>query len=201
MQQMEQLALMLITGAGIQSSLHDMANGANMAFSKKAFKDVKGFEGNYSFASGDDMFLIEKMRAQFPNQIQFLKSPTAAVYTNPKSDWTSFLQQRLRWAGKNNGLLNPTINRIWMFIGIYHFMLVILFLLACFNWTSWSPFLIMLGSKWILDYLIIEKASRFFLNKNSFLYFIPLQILYTCYVLRLGIDMLLGRKGDWERRT
>jgi biofilm PGA synthesis N-glycosyltransferase PgaC len=47
MQEAEQLTLMLITGAGISSGLHDIASGANMLFSKTAFKKVKGYEGNY----------------------------------------------------------------------------------------------------------------------------------------------------------
>lgn len=60
MQEVEQITLMLITGAGITSRIHDIANGANMAFRKSAFRDVNGYEGNMQYASGDDMFLIEK---------------------------------------------------------------------------------------------------------------------------------------------
>ena len=46
MQETEQLVLMLITAAGITSGLHDIANGANMAFRKSAFLKVDGYTGN-----------------------------------------------------------------------------------------------------------------------------------------------------------
>ncbi|MFZ1679011.1 MAG: glycosyltransferase, partial [Saprospiraceae bacterium] len=89
MQEMEMSVLMLITAAGIRSGLHDMSNGANMSFSKQAFNDVYGYEGNYQYASGDDMFLIEKMRITFPDRIVFVKSREAIVETKPHKDWMS----------------------------------------------------------------------------------------------------------------
>src|SRR5688572_4174720 len=82
MQQIENLALMLITAAGIRSKIHDIANGANMSFSKKAFQETDPYKDNYHFASGDDMFLIEKMRKRFPDHIRFIKSNTAIVKTS-----------------------------------------------------------------------------------------------------------------------
>lgn len=94
MQELEILVYTLITGAGIQSRWHDMANGANMAFTKKAFQSVKGFQGNYQYASGDDMFLVEKMRTAFPDDIHFAKSTAAAVLTKGKTNWSDLLKQR-----------------------------------------------------------------------------------------------------------
>ncbi|HUR31781.1 MAG TPA: glycosyltransferase, partial [Saprospiraceae bacterium] len=115
MQQMENQALMLVTAAGMRSKLHDIANGANMAFSKQAFQEVGGYQGNYQYASGDDMFLIEKMRKRFPDKIRFIKAKTAIVWTEAKINWESLIKQRIRWSGKNKGLKNPAINWIWQF--------------------------------------------------------------------------------------
>jgi hypothetical protein len=200
MQETEQLTLMLITGAGITSALHDLANGANMAFRKSAFAQVNGYQGNEQYASGDDMFLIEKMRAAFPDKISFVKSTDATVYTSGKKDWASLLKQRLRWAGKNKGLGNKTINRIWVFVGAYQILLVVLLLTAIFHYTSSWPILIVFCAKWTADYMLIATAAAFFKRTSVLRYFVPLQFYYTYYILRLGLMMILGKKGDWELR-
>lgn len=201
MQETEQLVLMLITGAGLYTRLHDMANGANMAFRKKAFMDVKGYEGNYAYASGDDMFLIEKMRKKFPDQISFVKSIQAAVFSTGKKDWSSLLQQRLRWAGKNKGLENKTIQVIWYFIGLFHFMIIGMIFLALFHQASWWPVLVMIMMKFAADCSVVVFASAFFQRKTILKYFIPLQALYGLYVIRLAWVMIHGKKGNWRNEA
>jgi len=198
MQEMEQLILMLITGAGIQSRIHDLANGANMAFQKSAFLEVKGFEGNYNYASGDDMFLIEKMRIAFPAQISFVKSIDATVYTKGKQNWTALLKQRLRWAGKNKGLKNKSIQATWYFIGAYHVAMILTLLAALFQLIPSWPFILLLCVKWTMDYLLLATIASFFKKTSLLRYFVPLQFLYSYYVLRLGLMMVMGGKGDWE---
>ncbi len=197
MQEMEMSVLMLITAAGIRSGLHDMANGANMSFSKKAFLDVKGYEGNYQYPSGDDMFLIEKMRGAFPDRIAFVKSENAIVETLPKKDWSSFIKQRLRWAGKNKGLKSTVIQMIWAFIGVYHLMIFLAIVLAIFHLTSWWPLFIMLLMKWLGDIAVLNQATWFFRKRQLLYYFIPLQMMYSFYILILGYFMAIRGKGDW----
>ncbi|MEP6795424.1 MAG: glycosyltransferase [Saprospiraceae bacterium] len=197
MQEMEMSVLMLITAAGIRSGLHDMANGANMSFSKKAFNEVHGYEGNYQYTSGDDMFLIEKMRFAFPDQIAFVKSGQAIVETKPHKDWTSLIKQRLRWAGKNKGLQSPVIRMIWVFVGLYYLMIFLTIILAIFHLTSWWPLLILLLLKWIGDFTILNQATRFFKKRLILYYFIPLQMMYGIYILVLAYFIAIRKKGDW----
>ena len=199
MQEMEQLTLMLITGAGITSGLHDMANGANMAFRRSAFRAVGDFAGNWSYASGDDMFLVEKMRAQFPKGIAFAKSMDAVVETQAKTTWQDLFRQRLRWAGKNKGLSHLTIQRIWMFVGAYHLLLVVNLVAALCNHMPWMTFVILLLSKWLFDFVVVYSAASFFRQSRIMMYFLPLQLMYGYYLLRLGSWMLIGREGDWQR--
>ncbi|HSF87905.1 MAG TPA: glycosyltransferase [Saprospiraceae bacterium] len=199
MQEAEQLVLMLITAAGITSGLHDIANGANMAFRKSAFRKVDGFTGNEQFASGDDMFLAEKMRKAFPGQIAFNKSINASVSTQAKKNWPALIKQRLRWAGKNKGLESPTIARIWIFVGLYHFMLLLSLAASLFNLISPLPFIILFVVKWFADFLVITTAASFFRKTSVLKYFVPLQFLYSYYILRLGLAMMMGKRGDWTR--
>jgi glycosyltransferase involved in cell wall biosynthesis len=199
MQEVEMLMYMLITGSGIQSGLQDMANGANMAFPKAAFQTVHGYEGNYQYASGDDMFLIEKMRTAFPDKICFAKSIEATVLTKGKSNWSDLIKQRLRWASKNKGLKNKSISLIWFFVGLLHFSLLLFLVLAIFQIIGWWPFLIVLNGKWVADYFLLQQAAGFFNRTSVLRKFIPLQFLYFWYILRLGIYMAFGNKMDWKR--
>ncbi len=198
MQQMEAMTLTIVSCAGIRSGLHDIANGANMAFSKNAFVAAGGYQGNYEYASGDDMFLVEKMRANFPTGITFIKSKTAFVYTSLKTNWNSLIQQRVRWAGKNKGLKSPVINLIWVLVGIYHIAIILLFAFSLYNPILWIPFFILLVTKWISDYVVLHAAALFFDKQPLLQSFIPLQIIYLVYVIRLGWNILLRRKSDWS---
>jgi hypothetical protein len=190
---------MLITCAGIRSGWHDMANGANMMFSKTAFQKVKDFEGNYHFASGDDMFLIEKMRAVYPDQIAFVKSDRAAVVTQGKKTWRALIAQRLRWAGKNKGLKNNVIRKVWSFVGTYHFFLTITLMAALLSLLPWKPFLILLIVKWLADYFVLNSAATFFKRADLVRLFVTLQLFYFWYILRISFAMFTGQKGDWRR--
>lgn len=199
MQEAEMLAFMLITGSGIQSRIHDMANGANMAFRKSAFQTIHGYEGNFNYSSGDDMFLIEKMRSIFPNKIHFTKSKEAIAWTYGKTKWSDLIRQRLRWASKNQGLQNKSITIIWSFVGLYHIALLVFVILPFFHITSWRPFLIMLSTKWVADYFVLQQSASFFNRFSVLRNFIPSQILYSWYIFIMAINMVVGKKGDWVR--
>ncbi len=199
MQEVELLTLMLITGAGITSGLHDLANGANMVFRKLAFQKVNGFEGNEHYASGDDLFLIEKMRNVFPDKISFIKSMDAVVYTKAKKTWAALMQQRLRWAGKNKGLKDHTIHRIWLFVGAYHVVLLLSLIGSLANILSPWSFISLFVIKWFADFLMVSTAAAFFKRTAILKYFVALQFLYSYYILRLGLMIIVGKKGDWTR--
>ena len=199
MQETEMLAFMLITGAGIRSKLHDTANGANMAFSKEAFESVGGYEGNYHIPSGDDMFLIEKMRLAFPDRIAFTKHVEGVVLTAGQSTWKDLIRQRIRWHGKNKALRNKRTSMIWALVGLYHVMLLWLLIGAIIGQYRWWPFLIMLTTKWICDIALLIHAAQFFKKESLLRHFVPLQGYYAVYVLRLAWAMITGVKPDWSR--
>jgi len=106
LQEEEQGALL---GAAV--GMHDegrpmLANGANLAFTRTAFEAVGGYTGD-RWASGDDVFLLERMRhARRP--VSFLLDVDALVTVDAEPHWNGFVQQRLRWAGKMRGIRDTT---------------------------------------------------------------------------------------------
>jgi cellulose synthase/poly-beta-1,6-N-acetylglucosamine synthase-like glycosyltransferase len=79
-----EFASLIGSGASaISAGFPSLCNGANLAYEKKVFYEVNGFEGVKHIASGDDEFLMHKIAALYPTGIQFLKNQDAIVSTSP----------------------------------------------------------------------------------------------------------------------
>ena len=120
-----------VTGAGIYGRFMNMCNGANLAYEKRAFYAVEGFNGIDKIASGDDMLLLQKMAKHFPNQVGFLKNKNATVLTNAKPDLKSFYQQRIRWASKSGNYQELQILFILALVFFFFFCIVFNLFLLC----------------------------------------------------------------------
>lgn len=79
-----------------------LANGANMAFTRAAFDRVQGFQGD-RWASGDDIFLLQRMK-RAGMRIRYALDREALATVTAEPDLRGFWQQRLRWAGKMRGV-------------------------------------------------------------------------------------------------
>ncbi len=102
LQEEEQAGLLGMAAAEALLGRPSLAYGANMAFTRKAFEEVGGYNGD-RFASGDDVFLLERMK-QAKKRIGFLYDERVLVTVKAETTWSAFLQQRLRWAGKMRGV-------------------------------------------------------------------------------------------------
>ena len=118
-----------IGGFGINKPF--LCNGANFAYEKALFFELKGFEGNSNMASGDDIFLLEKVTKTHPNSLHYLKCIDAIVNTQPQKSWGNLFSQRLRWAAKTSAYKN-TFGKL---TGITVFLMnafVVLAIVLCF---------------------------------------------------------------------
>ena len=102
----EQMSLQALTMAGFAAKGPFLCNGANLAFKKEAFEAVGGYSGNDHLASGDDIFLLEKMNSAFPDKVTFLKSRKASTTTQVQDTWSGMVQQRIRWSSKTTAQRN-----------------------------------------------------------------------------------------------
>ena len=104
LQEEEQAAL---AGMALGEAMLDrpgLAFGANLAFRKEAFHAVGGYTGD-RFASGDDVFLVDRMR-KAGRTIAGYTDPSALVTVEGEGTWAGFMQQRIRWAGKMRGMVS-----------------------------------------------------------------------------------------------
>ncbi|MDZ7742792.1 MAG: glycosyltransferase [Bacteroidota bacterium] len=200
LQSLEFLSL-VASGAG-SVGIHSpiMCNGANLAFEKQAYLKVKGLSHDEQFMSGDDVFLMLKIRKQFgKDAVQFLKSREALVYTTPSKSFAAFLRQRLRWVSKSKGYTNLGIITASLLIYLFNYMIFASFLLSI-----WIPGLILVSLlalvfKSLVDLPILLGITSFAKKQSLMWFFLPLQILYVPYIAIVG---LLGNlvRVNWKGR-
>ncbi|HOY07943.1 MAG TPA: glycosyltransferase [Saprospiraceae bacterium] len=203
-QSLDFLGLMGITGAGIQLGFQRMGNGANLAYYRHAFQAVNGYEGNRDTASGDDMFLIQKLAARFPGRIVFLKNTEAVVRTEAKPDWRSFVQQRLRWGTKNAGLPEWPVRLSLLAVFLFCWSIWInLGLMSLFDESKnvLQTLVFQLFIKTVFDWLLLREMCRFFGRTDLLRWFVPAFVLHTLYIPLVGTGSLFYKKYEWKGRA
>lgn len=200
-QSLDFLGMMGITGAGYQLGWHQMANGANLAYRKTAFETVGGYTGNEHLASGDDMFLVQKVAARWPGSVVFLKSPEAAVRTEAAPDFRSFWNQRLRWGTKNAALPSWPLRLSLLLVFLFCWSIWIHLGLALFGVLPWQVFVIQLIVKAVCDYAFLLDLCRFFNRKDLMRWFLPSFLMHTSYIPILGTASLFFKKYEWKTRS
>lgn len=199
-QSLDFLGMMLLTGAGLHSGLMRMGNGANLAYTRRAFEAVGGFRGVDHLASGDDLFLMHKIEQHFPGQVVFLKSREATVYTLAMPDWRSFWQQRLRWGTKNAAYQEWHITAVLGLVFVTCWGIILGGMGIVFSTHLIVPFGILLLCKIVADYLLLYTASTFFWRKDLLRVFWPAQVLHILYIAGVGLWANLYKKYQWKGR-
>jgi cellulose synthase/poly-beta-1,6-N-acetylglucosamine synthase-like glycosyltransferase len=185
-QQME-FASVIGTGMAAYGLGHALyCNGANMAYRKEAFLEVEGFAGSDHIASGDDQFVLKKIRERFPSGVFLLNSDDALVSAAPQPTFRGFVQQRLRWAGKWRAGLSVA-GKI---------AAVSIVVIQCFVLMAWGmilagsiypPLVLILGIKMLLEYILISSVPTTSSKRASAGTFFILQFLYPPYVVLIGV--------------
>lgn len=181
-QSLDFLCLQGITAASVHNGFHNMCNGANLAYSKTAFRAVGGFKGIDHIASGDDMLLMQKIANRFPGLIAYLKQRDAIVFTEPVKGLRAFLQQRIRWASKAQVFEDKKVFRVLLLVYMLNLALLITIAAALFSPTYLYWALILLALKTTIEWPFVYSVARFYSRTDLmkyFLFFQPLHILYT----------------------
>lgn len=174
-----------------------MCNGANFAYTKKTFQILNGFNGNDTLASGDDVFLLQKAIAQFPEKVMYLKSQENIVFTNPQESWKTLFFQRVRWASKTVSYKNNFAKQLALviFFGNLFWILTLVFsILKKLNFET--TFLVIL-LKCSIDAILIHKTNSFLKTKTHHLFLAS--IIYPFFSTSVAIYSLFG-KYEWKGR-
>jgi cellulose synthase/poly-beta-1,6-N-acetylglucosamine synthase-like glycosyltransferase len=185
---------LIASGAGAAMARRPfMCNGADLAYRKEVFLKVNGYEGNEKFISGDDVFLMHKIKEKFGNQsIGFAKNIHSIVRTYPAPGLQAFFRQRIRWASKAKGYHDKLA--ILTAVTVFTFNLFIFLLLGIL-----SPNLIsIVFQQYLLKVLLTSinlRITGFNKERRLMWWYLPLQVVYPLYILIARIASLFGKKN------
>jgi cellulose synthase/poly-beta-1,6-N-acetylglucosamine synthase-like glycosyltransferase len=172
-----------------------MCNGANLAYRKEAFLQVGGYNGNEKFISGDDVFLMHKIKDRFGSRaIGFALDRNAIVRTFAAPGLKAFFKQRIRWASKTKGYSDKLAILTAAIVFIFN-----LFIVAVFSAGFFLPFLFLwyfncIILKSIIDLPLIIGITGFNNERRLIWWYLPFQLVYPFYVVSAGVCSIFAGK-------
>lgn len=192
-----EFAGLVASGAGAAGAGHPfICNGANLAYRKTAFQTVGGFSGNEDFLSGDDVFLLHKIKKHFGRKtIVFSKDKRSVVTTFPAPGIGAFIRQRIRWASKSKGYRD--FLSVLTALTVFSFSLALLssLVLGLINPVFFIVTAGLVALKMMVDYPLLLGITNFSGNKNSLKRYWFFQLIYPFYIVTTGILSLFNRKS------
>jgi cellulose synthase/poly-beta-1,6-N-acetylglucosamine synthase-like glycosyltransferase len=175
-----------------------MCNGANFAYSKSFFKELNGFQGNETIASGDDVFLLQKAVSFAPKKVGFLLAKESIVATKPAGTWSELFQQRVRWASKSTGYSSVYGKLLALVVFGGNLAWIVSFLLWLVGLLDQNIFMLFVALKFLIDFILIYKTANFFESKLQ--YVLASSLLYPFFSVSVAVYSLFG-KYSWKGRN
>jgi cellulose synthase/poly-beta-1,6-N-acetylglucosamine synthase-like glycosyltransferase len=195
----EMCSLMGMTAGGINNKKPLLANGTNFMFSKEAFIEVKGYEGD-GYASGDDVFLVQKIAKKYgASRIGFNNEEESIVATQGVTTLSALFHQRARWAGKSKAY-SFSGKFTTLLLGSFNILMALLIILAIFQSHMipfvFAMFFLKLAADTILTLPVLLRTNQIYLMK----YLIPVALLYPFYILGTAL-LSIFVKPVWKGRS
>lgn len=196
----EFLSLIAITAGSVNIGRPVMCNGANLAYEKDAFNGVGGFGQQDNMPSGDDVFLLLKIRKKFGgSSVKFIRNLEAVVFTEARRTPADFFQQRIRWASKNK-VYDIKILLVSSSVYFMNLLLVAGLVHLIMN-PEYARYVILIFLvKLLIDLPLLTGVVFFIRRYRLLLYAIPLILVYPFYIVITGALGILGGY-TWKGRS
>lgn len=198
-QQIEYASLIGSGAASWQAQMPNMCNGGNIAFTKKVFAEVKGYEGNQHLNSGDDEFLMHKVYSRYPKDVYFNKSKHAIVRTDYCETVLEFYNQRMRWASKWEHYTDWKVKAVaffvfWVNICTFFVIGYLFYKILTNQIFGTNPLEIgvftLLITRWLVEYIFLSDVIAFLNQKIKLSSFISLVFIYPFYVVFFAVTSI-----------
>lgn len=187
-----------IGGFGIKKPF--LCNGANLVYKTSVFDAVKGFDGNAHMASGDDIFLLEKLVKYDKQKVQYLLHDQAIVKTKAQPNFKSLKSQRVRWAAKTSSYKNAFGKLVGFLVLLMNALLVCMPLLYFAQIIILKTLVYTIAIKCLVDFLLLFKSARFFGQESYLASYIFSSVLYPFFSVYIAfLSVFKGYK--WKDRT
>jgi cellulose synthase/poly-beta-1,6-N-acetylglucosamine synthase-like glycosyltransferase len=189
------MSLQGITAAAVSAGSHSMCNGANLAYLKSAFYEVGQFRGIDHIASGDDMFLMQKIKQRYPGKLGYLYNQNAIIQTTAMPNWKDFLNQRIRWASKADSYQDKSIFAVLLLVYLFNLSLLLLAVTAFFVEDGWQHLIYLLMLKTLVELSFMLPISKFFNQVGTIVWFPIMQPFHILYTVIAG---WMGKFGSYQ---
>ena len=174
-----------------------LCTGRNLAYRRKVYDEVGGFEKIKQSISGDDDLFLQLVRKQTNWEIRYVKTKESFVPTVPPADFRSFVEQRKRHFSASKVFTFPMM----LFFFFYHLANFLLF---------FSPFLFLLHllsipfviaciiTKLFADTILVFSSTHIFDGSTYRRSFIMMEVLYVLYNSLIG-PLGIFKKFEWKQ--
>jgi cellulose synthase/poly-beta-1,6-N-acetylglucosamine synthase-like glycosyltransferase len=198
-------SLAAVSAAGIGIDMPLTCTGGNLAYRRRAYYAIGGFEKIASFVSGDDDLLLHEMHRHKPGKILYLTEPAAAVPTAPPASWRQFFWQRIRFASKGMHYKSRmTVGLVAAYVMNFLLAAGPLAAVVLGKWNLLGSLLALWSAKAVIELLFLQRAAQLFGENRLLRYFFIASILHPFYITvfgALGQFMSFRWKGERFQRT
>jgi len=196
-----EFAGLVLCGAGLIGAGHPtICNAANIAYRKKVFDEIGGFNDQMNLSSGDDELLMQKIFRDSDFKVKFCIDKKTIVKTSANKTLSDFYQQRKRWASK--GLFYNDKSLVLKLILIYSFYvgLISQLILGLFYHQFFLvTFFISMLFKFIFEFRILYIGKQILFDDLRLKYFYIAEVFQIPYIIFTGLVGALGNYF-WKSR-
>lgn len=197
-QQLDFMAMQGVTFGSLGNGKPVLNNGANLAYKKSDFLEVEGLD-KHTTPSGDDVFLLEKFVANNKIVVGLLAN-SHVVVSYSKRNLKDFLNQRTRWASKAKNYTNAFLIYLSSIIYLFNLIQLLIYFQMWLVDGFWVIGIILLLSKWLIDFILLYLAANFFSKKKYLLLYGLVALIYPLYIAFTGV-LALTSSFNWKGRT
>jgi len=190
--EIENYAQDIFGALGIGHNLFFTCNGRSLAYRKKYFDDVGGFDKISNIIGGDDDLLVHKIINKKHCKISYVADDLTAVYSKCPHDIKEFVRQRFRYASKIRSFyklnfVSKELKLIMPFLFLINFFTC--YAIIYLGYTVNMILFLCVFIKFVSDYLLFYFSKIKLSPKINFVHYIFLSLFHPFYIV---IFSLLG---------
>ncbi len=177
-----------------------LCNGANLCYRKVLFEELDGFQDNAAIASGDDVFLLQKVVNSENFKAAFLKSLDATVVSKVEPNWKSLIEQRKRWAAKTASYRSIFSKVLALSVFAMNALVILLLALSLVGTFSWSNLGLIVLVKLSIDLILLIESAVFFRQFRPFIWYPLSSLIYPFFTMFVALSSMLT-PYQWKGRS
>ncbi len=183
---LERLSVFTVSAGTLGWNWGVTAAARNMAYRKKVFEQVNGYEGIGQIASGDDDLLLQKISKTGKFKMAFNYDPDSFVPSYEHMSSKSRFEQEKR-RGSKWQYYPLKIKLMTGLVFSFYAFVVISFLLAFLGSFPWNIFLAVFLLKWFVEFFFILRGALEFHSLPLMIYFPVAELFYIPYFIIFGL--------------